>query len=422
MLQDGRSRLYALLRWSERHTHLDMVYFFSGSFWQTFGQALNAILALVLVLLFANLLPKEVYGTYRYLISLAGLLSVFTLTGMNQAVSQAVAVGHDGAFRTAVRYQLKWNSILMVVFLTLGVYYLINENFAYTGALIILGLATPFTAALNTYGAYLSGKRQFQLNNVFSIISTLIYTLGMAGAIFISGEVIWLVAAYAVATLLSNALCYYLTVRKFQPTREPAPETLRFGRHLTFIGLLDPIVTQLDAIILNHFWGAAPVAVYSIASAIPNRAIPFVKSWVDVGFPKIANKSVEEISATLWRRIGQGILFGIVLAVGYAITVPWIFRYLLPQYLDAVFYTQLLGASMIFSIPNRYISSLLTAKKMSRRIFFNNSAQSVVKIILYAVLGIYGGVLGLVVARLLSTVFNFFIVLFSWHFTASKAR
>ncbi len=406
MLENARNRLVGLLRWSERHTRIDMVYFVSGSFWQTFGQALNALLALALILLFANFLPKEVYGTYRYLISLAGVLTVFTLTGMNQAVSQAVSVGQEGALRAAVRYQLKWNSILMVVFLTLGLYYLSRENFAYTGSLFILGISTPLIAALNTYGAYLSGKRHFQLNNILSVISTLIYTLGMAATIFVSGKVVVLVATYALTTLFANGLGYLYTVWKFRPPLEKSPETMRYGRHLTFIGLLDPIVTQLDAIILNHFWGAAPVAVYSIVSAIPNRAVPFVKSWVDVGFPKLATKTMEELHETFFRRIGQGLLLGSVIAIAYAAVAPTLFKYLLPQYLDAVFFTQILAANFVVAMPNRYVASILTAKKLSKHIFFNTSLQNMARLIAVLALGISGGVLGIVIARVFSTTFN----------------
>ncbi len=416
MLQAGRRRIYDLLRWSERFTNLDMVYFASGSFWQTFGQVLNAILALSLIILFANLLPKETYGTYRYLISLAGLLNVFTLTGMNQAVAQAVSVGKEGAFRTAARYQLKWNSILIIAFFTLGVYYLVNENFAYTGAFIILGLATPFTNALNTYGAYLSGKREFRLNNFFSIISTLIYVGGMVAAITLSGEVIWLVTAYALATTGANLLFYYLTVRKFNPPLSPAHDTLRYGRHLTLIGLFAPVAAQIDSVILNHFWGAAPLAVYAIATAIPNRAVPLIKDWVDVGFPKAAKKTPEELDRTFFKRILQGLAAGSVLTAAYWVVAPVFFQYFLPQYHDAVIYTQILAITFIFAMPNRYISVLMSSQKMTKRILVNSAVQAVMVIGLYLALGIWGGILGLILAQVAEDAISLLVNIAIWRY------
>lgn len=421
MLERLRESLHRALRWSERYTHLDMVYFASGSFWQTVGQVINSLLALGLVLVFANFLPKETYGTYRYLISLAGILNIFTLTGMSQAVAQAVANGRDGVLRTSVRYQLKWNLILMAASWALGAYYFAHENFAYAGALLILSLSTPLTAAFNTYGPYLGGKRKFRLNNLFSILSTLIYVAGMALAVVLGGHVIWLVAVYAVTTAGANILFYFITLWRFKPPAERGDDVLRYGRHLTYIGLMAPVVAQLDSIILNHFWGAAPLAVYSIAVAIPNRAVPLIKSWVDVGFPKAAQKTPEELNRTFFRRVSQGLGIGIVLTAVYWVVAPLLFSYLLPRYLDAVLYTQILSLSFIFAIPNRYVTVLLNSQRMERRILANNIVQSFIIVILYLALGIWGGILGLVVAQVLEDAISILINIAIWRYGRRSA-
>lgn len=419
MIDRYKNHAYRLLRWSERYTKLDMVYFASGSFWQTFGQVGSSLVALGLVLVFANFLPKETYGTYRYLISLAGILNVFTLTGMSQAVMQAVSTGRDGALRASVRYQLKWNSILMLVSWALAAYYLWHGNFVYGGALLVLSLCVPLTNAFNTYGAYLAGKRQFRLNNIFSVLSTIIYAAGMVAVIFISGQVVWLVAAYALTTLVSTTLFYFTTVWMFKPpieSSQEAADVLKYGRHLTYINLMMPVVGQIDNIILNHFWGPAHLATYSIAMAIPNRAIPFVKSWVDIGFPKIAVKTSDEINRTLYRRIAQGLLMGAVFAASYALAAPYLFKYLLPQYLDAVYYTQLLSLTFIFALPLRYTGSLFAAQKMSRLVFVSGAVQNSIRLASYVVLGIWGGVLGLVVAQVLNSGLSLLVNIISWQF------
>lgn len=409
-----KSRVVSLLRWSEKYTNLDMVYFASGSFWQTFGQVSTSLLGFGLVLFFANFLPKETYGTYRYIISLAGLLSVFTLTGMSQAVAQATAVGHEGALRTAVRYQLKWNLILILIFFAAGAYYFVNENAAYTGALLILGIATPFSSAFNTYGAYLDGKRQFRLNNLFGILSTAIYVGGMMLAVWWSGTVIWLVAAYALTTTVANIFFYVVTIKLFNPPIEPVEDTLKFGRHLTYIKLLAPLTSQIDGIILNHFWGPAALAVYAMATAVPNRAIPLIKDWVDIGFPKIAQKTPKEIDRIFYKRIGQGLLAGTLLGGAWATIAPLFFTFLMPQYLEAVPYAQLLGLSFIFSMPNRFITILLNAKKMTKRIFLTTTTTSVTTLLLYGILGAWGGILGLITAQILMAATGLIINIVTW--------
>src|SRR5689334_12787395 len=75
------ARAERLLRWSERYMKTDMVYLAKGSFWLTLGQVAASASGLLLVIGFANLLPKEVYGTYKLILSLAGIIASFSLTG-----------------------------------------------------------------------------------------------------------------------------------------------------------------------------------------------------------------------------------------------------------------------------------------------------------------------------------------------------
>jgi len=112
-----RNKAYDTLRWSEQYTRADMVYLAKGNFWQVLGQVVSSALSLALIFVFANYLPKETYGLYRYILSLAGILGIFTLSEMNQAIGQAVASGDGGVLRASVRYQLKWNTLQLFPFL-----------------------------------------------------------------------------------------------------------------------------------------------------------------------------------------------------------------------------------------------------------------------------------------------------------------
>jgi len=239
---EKRHKLYTVLRGLEKYTKADMVYLAKGGFWITFGQSFSTLLSLVLIIAFANLLPKETYGTYRYILSLASIFNVFTLTGMNSAVARAVAIGHEGALRTSVKYQLKWNLLMLVAFFVFGGYYLMQGDIIFATSFFILGIFVPPTLAFNTYGAYLEGKKNFKFASIASIISTSIYVAGVLTAILISGAVPWLITAYALTTFASTLFFYIFIIRKFKPPAiADAQETLKYGRELTFIGFIAPL-------------------------------------------------------------------------------------------------------------------------------------------------------------------------------------
>lgn len=419
-MQNLRNKTYYLLRRSENFFKADMVYLAKGNFWQASGQVITSILTLGLAVLFANLLPKETYGLYRYILSLAGVLNIFTLTGMNRAVVQAVAAGNDGAFKTSVKYQLKWNVMQFVAFLVLALYYFLNDN-QYLGiSLLVMGIFSPITFALNTYGAYLEGKKSFKLNNLFSILSTFLYVAGMALVILFSGEIIWLVVAYSLATFASTLIFYVITLRLFRPPEMPADDVLKYGRELTLVGAMGPIVSQVDKIILTHFWGATQLAVYSLAMAVPDRATSLIKSWVGIGLPKFSEKTPEEINKVFYTRIFQGMVVGLIFFLAYFIVAPYLFKYLLPKYLEGVLYSQLLAISFIFAMPNRYITLLFTAQKLPGLLFTSNSIQNVIKITLYIVLGIWGGILGLILVNVLMSFLGMLISMTIWRLKHSK--
>ncbi|MEK7505332.1 MAG: oligosaccharide flippase family protein [Patescibacteria group bacterium] len=405
-----------ILRWSERYTNLDMVYVARGGFWITFAQVISSLLSLLLIVAFANLLPKETYGLYRYILSLAGIFGIFSLTGMNNAVARAVAVGQEGAFQDSVKYQLKWNLMMLTAFMALGGYYLVQGNSLFAVSFFILGLFTPATQAFNTYGSYLEGKKEFGLASIFSIVSTFVYTAGMLLVLFLGADVFWLIFVYSGLTLLSTFIFYALTLRIFKPSQSSSGETLQYGRQLTFLGFIDPIASQIDKIVVAHFWGTAQLATYTLAMAIPARATIIIKSLVGLGSPKFANKTPEEINQAFYKRLFQGMLLGALAAGAYILIAPHLFKYVLPRYLDSVFYSQILAISLIFAMPNRLVSLLLTSQKFTKFIFLNSITQNLLRITLYTILGIWGGVFGLVLAFVLHSFIGMLANIAIWQF------
>lgn len=409
-----KKQIVTFLLWSQKYTKADMLYIARGGFWIALAQALNSLLSLILIIAFANLLPKETYGLYRYILSIGGVLTIFTLTGMNSAVSRAVAKGQDGILRPAVHYQIKWNAMMSVACILLGAYYYAHDNTVFAFSFMVLAVFTPLTLAFNTYSAFLEGKKEFKRANILNIASTLTYTTGTLALLLVTDDVIWLIGMYACATFIPAFVFYLYILRTFTPPTEPNAETLKFGRELTYLRMIDPVIGQIDKIILGHFWGPAHLATYTLALAVPNRITLFIKSWVTVGFPKFSTKSTSEINTVFVKRLMQGLFVGGLIALIYACTVPILFVYVLPQYLDSIFYAQLLGLGIIFALPNRYMSLLFTSQGESKRLFVRSFVMSIIQIILYITLGVWGGLLGLIYANILSHVCGFCLNISMW--------
>jgi len=411
-----KDNVHKILNRGTEFLGLDLKYFVSGGFWKTIGTATTNILAAFLMIAFANFLPKETYGLYRYILSLIGILTMFSLTGMNVSVTQAVAAGNEGALKASVKYQLKWNLLMIFASWTLAAYYLLQQNTDISIALFILGFITPFTYTFNTYGAYLEGKKDFKRKSIFLIWSSIIYVAGMLPAIYFGKKMLWLIAAYAITSFLSNLIFYIKTLKIYNPPKNKSPEAITYGRHLTYLNFINPILGQADNIILAHFWGVGQLAVYSLARVMPDKIGPFIKQIIGVGLPKLAQKTVEDIEKVFYKRLLQTALLGAIVAAGYILLAPVVFKYLMPKYLDSVFYSQLLATTFIFAASIGYIGTAMTAQKMMRPIVLGSISSSIIKIILYIVLGIWGGIFGLVLAQVIYYIIVFFISIALWKF------
>ena len=67
MIKKYKNSVYTFLRKTEKYTKTDMVYLASGGFWLSIKTALSILIALSLSIAFANLLPKETFGEYKYI-------------------------------------------------------------------------------------------------------------------------------------------------------------------------------------------------------------------------------------------------------------------------------------------------------------------------------------------------------------------
>ena len=144
MVKILKVKTYNFLRWTEKWLKTDMVYFSRGGFWLTAGQMFSSLSAFLLSIAFANLLPKETYGTYKYVLSIASILSIPTLSGMTTSLAQAIASGSDGSFIPAVKARIKWGLLGALASLILASYYFYQADTTLTISFLMAAVFLPF--------------------------------------------------------------------------------------------------------------------------------------------------------------------------------------------------------------------------------------------------------------------------------------
>jgi O-antigen/teichoic acid export membrane protein len=395
-----QERLYRLLRWSEKYTKTDMVYLFSSGVWGNLGNFSVSFFSFLLYVAFAHFLSKETYGTYQYLLSLAAIVGNFTLTGMNTAVTQAIARGYDGVFAKAMQLQYRWNAVPMLGTWIFSAYYLWHNNLTLGFGLLMIGLFTPILNTLNTYTAIVSAKKDFKRGFLYNLYGNIPFYGSLLLVAFYYNAPLPLLAANLVSQVLATYVLYKATLKVYELNDKVDPDTLNYGNHLSLMGALGGIIGQLDSVFVFHYLGAADLAIYSFATAIPERLSSFFKFIPTAALPKFATKSDEEIRRSLFQKTGIGLLAGGVIALIYILLAKLFFTLFFPTYMAAVIYSQVYALVIIASIGGVF-STALVAKRRIKSLYIFNIANPFVQLVLQFVGVIYFGLWGLIVAKIL---------------------
>lgn len=216
MIKSLKIKLVQLLRWSEKYTKTNMMYLTKGGFWLILGHGIQITSGLILTIAFVNLLPKEIYGTYQFIISAATIVSAFTLTGMITAVTRAVAHGEDGSVRAGFRTQLVWSSGMVLAGAALSVYYYINGNNILALSFLVVGAFAPFVEGFGIARSYLAGKKLFKESTMLGFWRRLIPVVSLLGTLFLTHNPVILIFAYFCSNAVSAGILYWIIIRRYK--------------------------------------------------------------------------------------------------------------------------------------------------------------------------------------------------------------
>lgn len=403
--------LYQFLRRGQKYTGTDNVYLAKGGIWLTLGQVISLGASFLLAVAFANLLTPTAYGNYKYVLSLLGMLGIFSLVDMRTAVAQATACHLEGSFYSGFKTQLRWGALGSLVAIGAAVYYWFRGNEVLPIPLLISAIFLPLMQASQICGGFLMGKKLFDIWTRYNIVKQIISAGAIVTALFFTKNLLWLVVIYLVSHTFLNYFFYLLTKFKFRPNKKESPETLNYGKHLSLMGVISFVGSYLDKILLFTLAGSTQLAIYSFAMIFPEQINNIAQNINTLAFPKLAQKSREEIKATIMKKLWKLCFLAAIIIILYIIIAPYFYKIFFPQYLSAVPYSQALIFSLV-SLPTSLLGTAFQAKMMKRELYLLRIVVASVRIMLFLVLIPLYGIWGVIIAYLGAEVFSSAFALF----------
>ncbi len=412
MFKKIKIKLYNLLRRSEKYTGIDNVYYFKSGFWLALSRIVSIIKGLVIAILMANLLPKETFGQYKYIISIFSLVYIFALPGMGNAIIQSLARNKDGIFQVARNQILKFSSLGSLTLLIISAYYYQTGNNIFSLIFVMLSILFPLFSISSYYTSILNGKKKFDKYTRYFTTYSLFTSLAIITAIVFSGYIFWLIFAYVLSDIIIGL---FLTRRAegLLKNKDFEKDSITYGKKLSLVSIIEIVASQIDKILFPIFLGFEELAIYSIALAAPEQAKSFLRSISSNLLPRFSsNTHNEELKKKIKSYFFKSMIPLSVIIIIYIILAPLLFHLFFPKYTEAIRYSQIFSISLI-TFPTILFYTYFNSRKKSREIFKINLNFSVIKIlaliILLPTLGIYGAIYSIMIARLASIIYSYYI-------------
>lgn len=355
--------LLSIIKLSERLFKTDMLYVAKSGFWLTFGQISASFLALGLSIVFAHYLPKEEYGNYKFILSIVGIVSALSLSGMGQVITQSVAQGKERTFFKAVETHLKWSGGILIILFGIGVYYILAKNYLLGFSFVFAGIMVPISNTYGLYGSLLTGRKDFKKSTSYWIISQTVISLSLATLAFFGENILLLISTHFLATTATSVFFYYRTIRKFPPQGETDPGMIKYGKHISAMNFFGTLANQLDKVLIFHYLGGAQLAIYSFAFAIPEQIKGSFKNLFGIALPKYASIPEDRLRKSIIDKTIRLTAVTFLIVIVYIIASPLIYKILFPKYIESVFYSQIYVLGLV-TIPGiSLISTYFQVKK-----------------------------------------------------------
>ncbi|HBM45785.1 MAG: Polysaccharide biosynthesis protein [Parcubacteria group bacterium GW2011_GWF2_38_76] len=411
MLKKIKIKVFEWLKLGGRYLKTDLVYFAKGGFWLGSGFGVSMIGTFIMSLVFANYFPKDSYGSYKYIMSLAGITSAFYLTGLGTIVAQSVSRGFEGTMYAAIKTGFKWSFIPTSISLAISAYYFLNQNYTLGISLLFPALLSPITTNLSLYGAFLTGKKEFKTSTTYGVTSGLFTNAVMIVTILLTGSPVYVVGSYFLSNAIMVTFYYFVTVSKYKPNHDVEKGAIKYGKHLSLMGILGMISSNIDKILVFHYLGATPLAIYAFASAPVDQVASMLKTSNSLLIPKIASRSIEDLKKTLPIKSLKITLLMIIPTVLYILLIPYFYNIFFPQYNEAIIYSQFLALTLL-TYSKKPLSIAITAHGGKKINYFlsviNPTILLILKLILLPIWGLAGAVAAEILNGFINLILNFY--------------
>lgn len=279
-------------------------------------------------------LSRVEYGIWGYVAALVAMATIFTLPGVNQAITYGAIYGQHGVLLAGMRWRLRYGLISTLVLLILAGTHLYTNQSQAAALLLIAALFMPIFQSLESVDAFLTGLGNFRALFWRKVVLHGGLALLLWGGAVTFGS-LWVcgLIVYGGGAVMSGLL--FVSLLKYR-RNDLLPDGFRgLAGKLSLQSVGSTISHSMERPLLSQFVGFGEMAAYNVA----------LTAQIPVSYGRLIERILisrlgkgEGGINRSWVWYGTWLLFGLgwpawlVMVVG----VRWLMPILFPGYVDAI--------------------------------------------------------------------------------------
>lgn len=366
----------------------------------------SAICGLAVTVVWAQLMPAELFGEFKVVIAAATFISAFCLAGTAQAAIMAAAKNQDGSLILLIRHKLIANVGGSGTLACAAAYYGFSPDGSLSIAFSLLAaaLAFPLYNLTDIWMSWANGKSRLKEVAFGQCAVALLALAAILIAALFRSEYLWLVILYYMGALAGANVTMTVRAAAQRSNADIDHSIIGFGQHAT-VAMMFGSLLSLDVVILNHFYSPQEVAIYVIALQFPDQLKALFAVLGQVVAPRLYSaKNIREawqsLNRSFWMLYGAMIFLGIVGFIALPPVTELLFG---ARYAESASYGKWLWLTLALAGPTTYLGTALLATKRPIFVYLPNIGYPLLLTGLYLLL-VGDGVAGMTLARIIATV------------------
>lgn len=365
----------------QKYTNIDVAYFLRNGSWSLIGDGAQVLASAVLVVLFARLASKEVFGQFQFIISIVSLSAVVSVKGLDVVILRDTARGFDGVYKRAVKLRFWWSLLSIPLMLIVGWYYRSIGETVLASAFLIGAWLLPIHYSTNSWVSWLKGKKRFDVLAKYLLVKSVTNTALVVTAIIVSGgNLATIFVSYFVGQIAMNSIALVVS-RKFADNDKVSLDWKEYSYFISLTGLFKLVMVNIDKILIGVLISPAALAVYTVAILIPNYFQLVVKSLFQTASPRLSNRKYVSFN-----ELGIILVIGIVFTV---ISLVLIRMLLVPlfgeSYREALKLAYIASLGMLMHPMAQYLMNFVNMSAKKKVILISNAVVPSIKLVLLVV-------------------------------------